>query len=80
MENLSSIHIPAEVCQSSEAYLGQFSQKRFTPDFLGWSAFAKIVNGFYLLQKCSIVDLRLGSKHASRVVPLYSIRVIRILA
>ena len=32
------------------------------------------------LQKCSIVDLRLGSKYASRVVPLYSIDVIRILA
>ena len=74
------IHIPVEVCQSSEAYLGQFSQKHFTPDFLGWSAFAKTVNSFYLLQKFSTVDLRLGSKYAPRVVPLYSIGVISILA
>ena len=32
------------------------------------------------LQKCSIVDLRLSSKYAFRVVPLYGIGVIRILA
>ena len=33
-----------------------------------------------VLQKISIVDVRLGSKYASRVVPVYSISVIRILA
>ena len=31
------------------------------------------------LQKCPIVDLRLGSKYASRVVPLYCIGIIRML-
>ena len=40
------------------------------------TAFSRLL----FLQKCSIVDPRLGSKYASRVVPLCSIGVIRILA
>ena len=71
----SCIHIPVEVFQSSEAYLGPCQKS-------GMKHFAKVINSFYplFLQKCSIEDLRMGSKYASRFVPLYSPGIIRILA
>ena len=77
MANLSCIHIFVEVFQSSEAYLEPCrasGMKPFCENFL--TAFAR----WLFLQKCSIVDLPLGSKCACRVVPAYSIGVIRILA
>ena len=49
-----------------------------------WEAFLrkllKTFSRWLFLQKYSIADLRLGSKYASRVVPVYSIGVIRTLA
>ena len=67
MVNLSCIHIPGEVFQSSEGYLEPSRTSGVTAD------------GFFL-QKSSIADVRLGSKYASGIVLLYSICVIRILA
>ena len=71
MANLSCIHIPEEVFQSSEGYLEPSPA-------CGIKRFKKIDDGFFL-QKSSIVDVRLRSKYASRFV-LYRMCVIRILA
>ena len=72
MANLSCIHIPGEVFQSSEGYLEPSRAS-------GKSVYEKIADGFFL-QKSFIVDVRLGSKYVSWVVLQYSICVIRILA
>ena len=63
MANLSCIHIPGEVFQSSERYLEPSRTSGVTAD------------GFFL-QKSSIADVRLGSKYASGIVLLYSICVL----